>query len=157
MRRVQTLSPYPKTPDRRVTEKETAPSPDWVDGAVSRFLAALGDLTKLIEDTSHRVNEYQVQGLLSPEGNNFTIQVTPDYEVPEIIESVIVTGPPATAYTLQLGKRQWDLTMPASGIQVIAPVKLSLDRDDQRIVTSSTAGNWTLELCGYADFRYTWK
>jgi hypothetical protein len=60
---------------------------------------------------------------------------------------------PAT-FTLQLGDRQWSLTMPASGVLVIAPLSLMLSRADRRLVSSASPGNWTLELMGWGDERY---
>lgn len=147
---------YPRTPDRVVPHPaETPVAPDWLHEELQQFRKAIGDLTKLIEDTSHRVDEYQTQAINE---SNLTIFTTPDYDVyPEIIEAVMVTGPTNTAFTLQLGKRLWTLTTSAVGFFFIGPLKMSLDRDDSRVLTSATPGNWSLELMGYADVRYRFK
>lgn len=148
---------YPRMPPTRAQNDTPIGDENWLREAVTRFDRSLSDLTTLIEDTSHRVDEFQ--NLPTTGAPNVTqIQTFPDYDIyAEIIESVVVTGPAGTAYTLQLGKRIWTLQMPAAGIYVIAPLKLSLDRDDARILTSNTAGDWTLELMGYADIRYRYK
>lgn len=54
-------------------------------------------------------------------------------------------------YTLNLGQRTWNLGLPPSGIQVISPVKMSINESSKRILTSSVAGNWTVELMGITD------
>lgn len=56
-------------------------------------------------------------------------------------------------FQLQLGDRTWNLELNNSGLLVIAPIKLWLGRDDPRILTSNTPGEWTLELMGHADTR----
>lgn len=149
---------YPRMPPTRAANQTPIGDENWLREAVTRFERSLADLTSLIEDNSHRVDEFQ--NLSPASGGNLQVQTLPDYDVyPEIIEAVIVTGPVTgnVPFTLQLGKRIWPLQLPASGILVIAPIKISLDRDDQRTVTSGTAGDWTLELMGYADIRYRYK
>lgn len=149
---------YPRMPATRAHDETPLGDAEWLREAVRRFERSLSDLTSLIEDNSHRVDEYQ--NLSPASGGNLQVQTQPDYDVyPEIIEAVIVTGPTTggVAFTLQLGKRIWPLLMPAAGIIVIAPIKMSLDRDDLRQVSSATAGDWTLELMGYADIRYRYK
>lgn len=276
-RRPEYLSPYPSMPRRKVPgdpgeNREPGTPEEWWDQVVTRFMQSISDLSGLIEDHSHRVDEYQVQALGTNE-SVLSVQTTPDYEMyPEIIESVIVTGPSvatttsptqgtvgnnaaiaaataggvalpsvndslsgfdiqlstvgtaamtvtvsnvtggpytytiptgqqslsvrypvplngfsgppqiawsstasavgnasiygianvaatatSTPFTLVLGKRSWNLNLPPSGILVIAPVKFSLGRNDTRLLTSATAGDWGLELSGYADVTYRWK
>lgn len=155
---MQAQRTYPRTPPTRAHDETPTGEDGWIREAVKRFERSLSDLTSLIEDNSHRVDEYQ--NLSPASGGNLQVQTFPDYDTyPEIIEAVIVTGPVTgnVPFTLQLGKRIWPLQLPVSGILVIAPIKLSLDRDDPRQVTSATAGDWTLELMGYADIRYRYK
>ena len=64
----------------------------------------------------------------------------------------VLTG--SSEFTLQLGKRTWQLALPASGVLVIAPIKISLDRSDTRKLTAANAGDWAVELCGYAEKRH---
>jgi hypothetical protein len=52
---------------------------------------------------------------------------------------------------MQLGRRVWNLQLPPTGILVIAPIQLKLDRNSTRELTSATAGDWAFELMGYAD------
>jgi len=59
-----------------------------------------------------------------------------------------------TPFTLRLGGRTWSLSLPQTGVLVIAPVGILLDRTDERNLTSVFSGDWSLELIGYADARY---
>lgn len=116
--------------------------------ALTRLNAQLGNLAKMIKDHSRIVDEYQPQMPLSGESElSFSLQ--PQWESSEIIESIIITGPPAGVFTLQLGDRVWPLVMPASGILVIANIALLLERDDLRVLTATATGNYSLELMGH--------
>lgn len=113
----------------------------------------LAKITRIVIDQSKRVDEYQVQ-VLTAEINNNSLSVMPIFEVGEIIESIVVTGPAAGTFTLQLGDRTWNLVMPATQFLMLgAPLGLMLGRNDPRTLTSATAGEWTLELMGHADTR----
>jgi hypothetical protein len=133
--------------------------PDDRQKAVFGFLAAgihslvkqLGDLARQIDNRAFVVDEYQVQSSVSTAESVVTVQPIYDFK-PEKIESIIVTGPPGNV-TLQLGDRFWNLTIPATGIIVIAPVAILLGRNDLRQLTG-TAGSYSLELMGIADERY---
>lgn len=112
-------------------------------------------IARMVVDQSKRVDEYQVQTLTIEADATVTnpLEVLPVFEVGEIIESIIVTGP-AGAFTLQLGDRVWNLVMPASQFFFIgAPMGMMLSRNDRRLLSSSVAGEWTLELMGRADTR----
>jgi hypothetical protein len=133
--------------------------PVYEQKAVFSFLAAgihsmvkqLGDLARQVENRSFVVDEYQIQGSLGTTESVVTVQ--PIYEFkPEKIESIIITGP-AGAVTLQLGDRLWNLTIPATGVIVIAPVAILLGRNDLRQL-SGAPGNYSLELMGIADERF---
>jgi hypothetical protein len=54
-------------------------------------------------------------------------------------------------FTFQLGSRVWQLTLPPTGVLVIAPVQMTVSRRDTRQLTASVGGNWSFELMGYAD------
>jgi hypothetical protein len=108
-------------------------------------------LPVMIEDNSRPVDEYQPQTLSAE--SEVTITVQPQWEDPEIIRSVLVTGPAASVINIQLGDRNWALTIPATGFIVISPLWLLLSRNDVRILTSVTPGQYTFELMGHADTR----
>jgi hypothetical protein len=55
--------------------------------------------------------------------------------------------------TLQLGDRFWNLSMPPTGVIVIAPVGILLNRNDIRQLTGAS-GSYSLELTGIADERF---
>ena len=58
----------------------------------------------------------------------------------------------AIPFTLQLGDRYWQLTLPSTGILEFS-CDLLLTRTDVRKLTSATAGAWFFELTGEADAR----
>lgn len=133
---------------------------DAIDKEPMKFIAlALSQLHRqfkrvatAIEDHSMPVDEYQTQTPTGPVTNTLTLQ--PQYETGERIESITVVGP-AGAATVTLGDRVLPLTIPASGIIVIAPVAMYIARDDTRQLTTATAGQINLILGGYADTRGT--
>lgn len=110
----------------------------------------LEELANFTEDRSRPVDEYQPQEIIGEQET--TLNVSPQWETNERITSVLITGPPGTI-TVFLGDRIWPLTIPASGVLVIAPVSIFLSRGDTRQLTSATPGQYSLELMGYADSR----
>jgi hypothetical protein len=54
-----------------------------------------------------------------------------------------------TPFTLQLGRRVWNLALPPTGVLTISSA-LVLERSDVRQLTASTPGDWSFELMGYA-------
>ena len=65
-------------------------------------------------------------------------------------------GPALTTpqtFVLQLGKRAWNLTLPASQILVLGPMGVTLARNDVRQIIATNPGEWFLELCGNAIVR----
>lgn len=151
------LSRYPKMPDQRAESPRTPVDAEYFAELFTNMRKHLNDLTGLIEDTSHRVDEYQVMPLTGA-GGITQLTLTPDYDTyPEIITAVLVTGPATTAFTVNLGKRAWTLQTNAQGFVILAPLKLSLGRFDQRVLNSITAGAWSLELMGHADIGYRYK
>jgi hypothetical protein len=131
--------------------------PDIEHNPVKYFSLALVHLRNvlaripvMIEDHSRPVDEYRVQTLTPEATSSMTVQ--PQWETAEIITSIVIIGP-AGAVTVQLGDRTWNLTIPAAGILVIAPIALILGRSDNRILSSATPGEYNMELMGYADTR----
>lgn len=123
----------------------------YVALALVHLRKSVQDLVIMIEDRSRSVDAYQPQEYLAGSSSS-NIELQPQWEAGETITSIIITGP-AGAVTLQLGDRFWPLTIPASGVIVIAPIKLYLDRSDRRILSFSTPGAYSLELMGYGDTR----
>lgn len=135
----------------RADDKEQEPSTYERLGLV-HLKKQLERISRLAENAMMPVDEYNTASGVA--GTTAVVTVQPTYEfMPEKIESIIITGPTG-AITLQLGDRVWTLTIPASGILVIAPVALLLDRTDDRILRSATPGAYSLELMGRADKRF---
>ena len=121
--------------------------------ALNRLEKVLGPLSRAIADVSHPVDEYATESVL--QGGVTTVTVYPEYDkMAARIECVIVTGPPSTAFTLQLGDRAWNVLTDISGKFQVFGSGMLLGRNDTRVLTSTTPGNWTLELTGFADERY---
>lgn len=122
--------------------------------ALSRIHKILGDLAKRAQDYTKPVDEYST-GSEYIGANVTTVEAQPTYDrMPERITSILVTGPVSTACQVQAGDRYWNLATDATGKIVIAPVSMLLSRNDRRILTSVTPGNWTLELMGWGDERF---
>lgn len=146
--------PVRRMPSVRVEDSEMTPVENYMVVAVSRIQKILQALSRQLQDFTKPVDEYSIVGGYSP-SNESTIEVLPTYDtINERIESVFITGPVSTAFTLQLGDRNWSMTTDATGKVVIAPVAILMGRNERRILTSATAGNWTLELMGHADERF---
>lgn len=136
----------------QVSEQETV-SEDFARLGLARLLKQLSELNRIIDNRSKPVDEYQTGSPTVSSAAPLTVQPTFEY-MPEKIESVIVTGPPAGTATLQLGDRSWSVVVPASGVLVVAPVGILLSRSDTRQLTPSAPGVWGLELMGIADQRF---
>lgn len=94
-----------------------------------------------------------------------TVVVVPEGAGPTVISVktiVLASGASATyqgtlsaasvsGFTLQLGKRAWQLELPSSGILVIAPIAIKMSRDSTRQLIAGSAGDWSVELMGYVD------
>lgn len=132
-----------------VPDIEQAPM-KYIALALVHLRNSFSKVPKMLEDMSRPVDDYRVQTLAADSESNITLQ--PQYETPELIRSILITGPTG-AVTLQLGQRVWNLTIPASGFILISPLWLQLARDEPRILTAQTPGEFTLELMGHADER----
>jgi hypothetical protein len=118
------------------------------------LLEQLETIARAAENRANVVDEYN-SAPITGAGSAASFSVMPNYEfMPEKIESIIITGPTG-AITLQLGDRVWALTIPTSGVLVIAPVAILLSRGDARVLTPASAGIFTLELMGVADRRFS--
>jgi len=134
-----------------VPDREPPAPGALVASALARMAGMLSDMRRIAEDRSRPVDEYIAQTLTA--ASVTALQVPPQFEIPERIESVLITGPTG-ACSLQLGDRNWALTIPVSGVLLISPVSLLLNRNDNRILSSATPGAYFLELMGWADERY---
>jgi hypothetical protein len=146
--------PVRRMPSVRVEDMEMSPIENYMIVAVSRIQKNLAGLARQLEDRTKLVDEYSIVSGYTP-ANESIVEVLPTFDtISEKIESVIVTGPVTTAFTLQLGDRNWSMATDATGKVIMSSVAILLSRNDRRILTSGTAGNWTLELMGIADERY---
>jgi hypothetical protein len=60
-----------------------------------------------------------------------------------------------TPFSLQLGGRNWNLLLPATGILVIPLITgFELAEEDPRILSSAVSGDWSIELMGHANTQY---
>jgi hypothetical protein len=150
------MHPNLSMPNETVRDEEYIMPGTEFKNMMAGLRKSLADMANLMEDRTHRVDEYRVQNLGADSNSQVSLQ--PEYEVSEIIESIIVVGPAATpAFTLQLGKRAWNLVLPVSQVLVIAPVRISLGRNDPRILTSAIPGDWSVELMGFANFTESYR
>lgn len=146
--------PVRRAPTTQVLDQEMSPIENYMVVAVSRIQKILAGLARQLQDFTKPVDEYSIVSSYTPAGE-VAIEVLPTYDtINEKIESILVTGPVTTAFTLQLGDRTWTLTTDVSGKVILAPVAVMLARNDRRLLTSATNGNWNLELMGHADERY---
>lgn len=146
--------PVRRQPQVQVPDQEMTPPERYMIIAVSRIQKSLAGLARQLQDFTKPVDEYSIVSSYST-ANEASVEVQPTFDtINEKIESIIVTGPPATAFTLNLGDRQWSLVTDASGKVILAPVAVLLSRNDRRLLTSATSGNWNLELMGHADERF---
>jgi hypothetical protein len=134
----------------RAEDTEQELSPGYVLNSLMALRNSLGTLARLIENRGYPVDEYN-----TGTGTGTVLTLTPTYEyMPERIESVIVTGPPASVITVQLGDRTWNLVIPPAGVLSIAPLGVILGRSDIRSLTAAVSGQYTLELMGYGQRRF---
>jgi len=133
-----------------VKDIETAPM-KYVALALVQLREELKRIPVMLADRSRRVDEYNVQSMTVESLTQVLVQ--PQFETGEIIESILVTGPTAGVTSLQLGDRFWSLVIPSTGFVIISPIAIMLSRNDNRILTPASAGEWSLELMGYADTR----
>jgi len=144
---------HPRHPYPITEADEATPAPGAVLAkAFALMTRGIHDIVKGSIDESKIVDEYQSQTLVPYATASLFLQ--PTYEYTERIESIVITGPTG-AVNLQLGDRFWTINIPAAGIYVIAPVAIYLGRDDARGITAGIAGDYTLELMGHADTRWT--
>lgn len=137
-----------QVPKIEVPDVEQAPM-KYIALALLQLRRQLGNLAKMIRDESRTVDEYMPQTLTAE--SELTITLQPQWESTEQITSILVTGPVSTAFTLQLGDREWSLVTNVSGFVHLGPIKISLGRSDNRVLTANAPGNWSLELMGYVN------
>lgn len=155
--------PRPKTPrtDRIPLRETTGISAKDIEHEPMKYTALalihlrdqIGRIAQMAVDHSQPVDEYQVQELQSQTINENILEVMPQYETPEIIEGIIFTGPGASPFNVQLGDRYWTLVMPNNQFLYMGPLVLCLSRNDRRVLTGGSAGQWSMELMGHADKR----
>lgn len=148
-----TIEPGERPPADKPIRTENAEqelSPGFVLNSLMALRQSLGTLARLIENRGFPVDEYN-----TGTGTGTVVNLMPTYDfMPERIESVIITGPPAAQITVQLGDRVWNLVIPAAGVLPIAPLGVILGRSDPRTLTAQSAGQFTMELMGYGQRRF---
>jgi hypothetical protein len=123
--------------------------------ALNRLEKILGPLSRKVADITKPVDEYSITGIYNQVTSLNEITVFPQFDKSaERISYVLVTGPPTTAFTLTLGNRTWNVLTDATGTWQVHGAGIMLDKNDSRILQSATAGDWSLELCGFADERF---
>lgn len=149
-----TLPPGMQIPTRQLSGISTADIErepmKYVALALVHLRNQNANLAQQIADHSRPFDEYLPRTLTGDSETSINLQ--PTFESTERVESIIITGPPGNV-SLQLGDRLWALTIPATGILVIAPVHITLERSDNRQLTAATPGQYSLELMGYVDER----
>ena len=119
--------------------------------ALTHLKEELATAAKMLQDHSRPVDVYLPQTLIPDIANTITLQ--PAWEVNEVIESVLITGPVATNVVVQLGDRVWPLVIGVSGFINLSNLHLRLGRSDVRQLTATVAGDYSFELMGFADSR----
>ena len=104
--------------------------------AVNRLEKGIAALSRTVQDTSHSVDEYSTESVIAD--NITSLTVFPEYDkMAERINSVIVTGPPNTAFTLNLGDRSWDVLTNTQGLFQVMGAGILLARNDTRTLSVS--------------------
>lgn len=136
----------------RVTTEDIDKAPmRYIALALTHLHSVMAKLPGMIEDHSKPVDEYRPVSLAADSTSGFAVQ--PQWEVGEIITSILVTGPISTGFQLVLGDRTLNLFTNAQGFCILAPISMILDRSDPRSISSATPGQWVFELMGHADSR----
>src|SRR5215469_12334761 len=115
---------------------------------IKLFKDALGRITGLVRSQARRVDNYRPQFLSASgaagEETLSTLILQPEFEFPEIIESIVVTGPPTVASSETL------VSNPAAGASSVvvftATVPTQLDTVSFQYVSDATVGNRTVRI-----------
>jgi hypothetical protein len=137
--------------DPEVANKESDDlPPHYLEYVMTRTARNLDRIARWYADQARIVEEFAGESSEGATGET-VLQVVPDYEpANERITSVLVTGPPLTAFVLELGARYMTLVTDASGKLLLAPVGFTLTPTSKRLLTTAVPGSWFLQLSGYA-------
>jgi hypothetical protein len=141
--------------DQVVREPDFVPGADrpppegFQDVAQGLILKELRNVASQLFDTSRPVDEYQ--SFTAVPTGHLTVEVQPEYEVDELIETIIIVATPAATVAIQLGNRFWSIVIPATGVVTFENMKMRLGRSDRRLFTLGAAGALSVELMGHAD------
>jgi hypothetical protein len=138
--------------DQVIREPDFVPEPttNAAEVAQQKIIAELSNLATQLFDTSRPVDEYQSLAYTT------SVEVLPEFELDELIETIIIVATAAATITIQLGNRNWAAVIPAQGFIEFDHMKLRLSRHDRRIFTLGSAGPLSVELMGHADTRGGW-
>jgi len=145
---------HTRQPERVQVPDKDMPVEQYIAVGLAMLASKQEEFARRVDNRAHIVDEYQTETIVGDSQTTITLQATYDF-MPEKIESIIINGPASASFTLQLGDRFWSMVMPASGILTIGYVAVLLGRNDPRILTASTSGDWFFELMGVADQRFT--
>jgi hypothetical protein len=146
-----TMFPTRVAPDPIVPDVETAPPPYYQEFALTRILRSLDLIAAMLPDLTRIVEESAGDSTLNEITGETQLNCIAQFEpASELITSVLVVGPPSTAFTLQLGNRQMTMTTDTTGKVLLAPVAFILKPSNIRQLTSTTSGAWFMDLSGHA-------
>lgn len=149
MRKLQPGTVLPDALPLIVPDRESTPTEEYIKENVEILKDAMRQITVFLDNATRLIDEHQ--GGQSFSELSTSIDVLPDFETGELIESIIIVAPPAAAVNVTLGSRHWALVIPATGFLVIAPVAIRLDQRDQRNLSCNTPGLLFMELMGHRD------
>jgi len=146
------LHSHSHTVDPRIPDHEISIAPGYLAESFDQLRREIRAVANLLASAARRVDMYRVQTLAADSESNVTLLA--QYDMRELITSILITGPAAATFTIKLGSRVWStLVMPATGFMVIAPVAIQLDTSSDRQLIAGSAGDWSMELMGTADVR----
>jgi hypothetical protein len=143
-----------------VPDQEIEISQRFLDQIVTRLERSAKAIAIQIEDRTRPVDEYT--GAFQATDAATQVEVFPQWNdnIRERITSILIYAPPNATGAVQLGSDWYmPVVMPPSGVLVIAPLSILLDRSDRRLFTLTSAspsngGPMGMRLSGWASGRY---
>ncbi|MFZ0227396.1 MAG: hypothetical protein WAL41_10725 [Mycobacterium sp.] len=107
----------------------------------------LNNLAAKTVDKSRPVDEYQSK---VPGGS--TLEILPEYELDEIIDSIVLIGTPTDTVAMQIGNFFATITLPTSGVVSLQGLGWRIQRNDRRLFTP-TSDTLAVRMSGHADMQ----
>ena len=134
-----------------VPDAEIEPPKFYQEWALTRIKRSLDSIAAMLPDMTRLFDETAGETVYNETTGETQLNCIAEWEpASELITMILVTGPPSTAFTLQLGNRAMNMLTDASGKLLLAPVQIIVKPTSLRQLTSATAGQWFLELAGHA-------